>query len=83
MSDIVDQLRRGVRRLDVKASENNAAERTLAKQAADEIEKLRYVLDGVRGAILTGRNEPLVIWKEQIDIAIGPSQPRNSKQRGQ
>lgn len=40
-------------------------------QAADEIERLRYVLGGVRDAITTGRNEPLVIWKEQIDIALG------------
>lgn len=38
--------------------------------AADEIDRLRYVLAGVRGAIQTGRNEPLVIWKEQIDIAL-------------
>ena len=38
--------------------------------AAAEIERLRYVLDGVRGAILTGRNEPLQIWKDQIDIAL-------------
>ena len=39
--------------------------------SADEIERLRYVLGGVRDAIKTGRNEPLVIWKEQIDIALG------------
>lgn len=32
-------------------------------------ERLRYVLDGVAGAIDTGRNEPLVIWREQIEIA--------------
>jgi hypothetical protein len=32
--------------------------------------RLRYVLDGVRGAIKTGRNEPLMIWKDQIDIAL-------------
>lgn len=42
----------------------------LNKRAADEIDRLRYVLGGVRGAIETGRNEPLVIWKEQIDIAL-------------
>lgn len=41
------------------------------EDAALEIERLRYVLAGVRGAIQTGRNEPLVIWKEQIDIALG------------
>lgn len=35
-----------------------------------EVERLRYVLEGVRRAIDTGRNEPLVIWREQIDIAF-------------
>ena len=39
-----------------------------------EIDRLRYVLGGVRGAILTGRNEPLQIWKEQIDIALSPKE---------
>ena len=34
-----------------------------------ENERLRYVLDGVAGAIDTGRNEPLHIWRGQIDIA--------------
>lgn len=34
-----------------------------------EVERLRYVLDGVAGAIDTGRNDPLVIWREQIEIA--------------
>lgn len=34
----------------------------IMKDAADEIEWLRYVLGGVRGAIKTGRNEPLQIW---------------------
>lgn len=34
-----------------------------------EIARLNYVLDGVAGAIDTGRNEPLVIWREQINIA--------------
>lgn len=38
---------------------------------ADEIERLRYVLGGVRDAIKTGRNEAIGIWKEQIDIALG------------
>ena len=31
---------------------------------------LRYVLGGVRGAIKTGRNEPLQIWLDQINIAL-------------
>jgi hypothetical protein len=31
--------------------------------------RLRYVLGGVAAAIDTGRNEPLVIWLEQIEIA--------------
>ena len=43
--------------------------------AADEIDRLRYVLEGVRGAILTGRNEPLQIWKDQIDLALGKKEP--------
>lgn len=34
-----------------------------------ENERLRYVLDGVAGAIDTGRNEPLQIWRDQINIA--------------
>ena len=34
-----------------------------------ENERLRYVLDGVAGAIHTGRNEPLQIWRDQINIA--------------
>lgn len=45
-----------------------------AKALRAEVERLRYVLAGVRGAIKTGRNEPLVIWKEQIDIALGDTQ---------
>ena len=47
----------------------------LLDDAADEIERLRYVLDGVRGAIQTGRNEPLRIWKDQIDIALDATKP--------
>ncbi len=35
-----------------------------------EIERLRYVLGGVRGAIATGRNEPLQVWLDQINIAL-------------
>ena len=34
-----------------------------------ENERLCYVLDGVAGAIDTGRNEPLQIWRDQINIA--------------
>jgi hypothetical protein len=59
------------------------------KEAADRIEALqaqlakaredatryRYVLEGVRGAIKTGRNEPLMIWRDQIDIALDTSTP--------
>ena len=44
-------------------------------EADAEIERLRDVLDGVRGAILTGRNEPLQIWKDQIDIALDKKEP--------
>ena len=36
----------------------------------EENERLRYVLDGVRGAIDTGRNEPLMVWRDQINIAL-------------
>ena len=35
----------------------------------DEVERLLYVLDGVAGAIDTGRNEPLQVWRDQINIA--------------
>ena len=41
------------------------------QQQAREIDRLRYVLSGVRDAISTGRNEPLMIWRDQINIAIG------------
>lgn len=34
-----------------------------------ERERLLYVLDGVAGAIDTGRNEPLQVWRDQINIA--------------
>lgn len=34
-----------------------------------ENHRLRYVLDGVAAAIDTGRNEPLQIWRDQIEIA--------------
>lgn len=44
-------------------------------RAADEIERLRYVLEGVRAAIKTGRNEPLQVWKDQIEIALSPKEP--------
>ena len=47
-------------------------------ESASEIERLRYVLGGVRDAIMTGRNEPLVIWKEQIDIALGGNLTRRA-----
>ncbi len=45
----------------------------LAEQLVATKEKLAravYVLGGVRGAIKTGRNEPLMIWADQIDIAL-------------
>lgn len=37
------------------------------REAAD---RYRYVLDGVKAAIDTGRNEPLQIWRDQIVIAL-------------
>jgi len=46
--------------------------RTAAARLRDleaENARLRYVLGGVAAAIDTGRNEPLVIWREQIEIA--------------
>ena len=48
----------------------------------NEIERLRYVLGGVRGAIKTGRNEPLVIWTEQIDIALAALSPTGGNADG-
>ena len=51
-----------------------------ARIRADERERAdryRYVLEGVLGAIKTGRNEPLVIWKEQIEIALSDAAIRN------
>lgn len=40
-----------------------------AEKAEDEVKRLLYVLDGVAGAIDTGRNEPLQVWRDQINIA--------------
>jgi hypothetical protein len=45
---------------------NAEVERDAANARA---ERLKYVLDGVAGAIDTGRHEPLMIWRDQIDIA--------------
>lgn len=42
----------------------------LLHEAADNVERLRYVLGGVRSAIKTGQNEPLQIWLDQINIAL-------------
>lgn len=42
----------------------------IMNDAAEEIERLRYVLLVVRGAIDTGLNEPLAIWRDQINIAL-------------
>lgn len=53
----------------VRADLLEAAEAKLAK-AREENQRLRYVLGGVRGAIQTGRNEPLMIWRDQINIAL-------------
>ena len=39
------------------------------RDADAENERLKYVLDGVAAAIDTGRNDPLVIWRDQIEIA--------------
>ena len=44
-----------------------------------EIERLRYVLEGVRAAIKTGRNEPLQIWRDQIDIALSEDPHPNKR----
>lgn len=55
----------------MKAADLLAALADLADAQAQEIERLRYVLEGVRGAIDTGRNEPLMIWRDQISIALG------------
>ena len=43
----------------------------------EENARLRYVLDGVRVAISTGRNEPLMVWLDQINIALStPTEER-------
>jgi hypothetical protein len=47
---------------------SNAEARAEAAEA--EVARLRYVLGGVRGAIKTGRNEPLQVWLDQINIAL-------------
>lgn len=46
-----------------------AAKDARIKELEAENQRLLYVLGGVAAAIDTGRNEPLVIWREQIDIA--------------
>lgn len=48
-----------------------AALADLADAQAQEIARLRWVLGGVRRAIDTGRNEPLMIWRDQINITLG------------
>lgn len=48
-----------------------AALADLADAQAQEIARLRWVLGGVRRAIDTGRNDPLMIWRDQINIALG------------
>jgi ribosomal 30S subunit maturation factor RimM len=45
----------------------------------DENARLRYVLGGVAAAIDTGRNEPLVVWREQIEIALIPDTDKGSE----
>jgi hypothetical protein len=55
MVDLVARLRKGARRVDVKPADNNLAERTLAAEAAHEIERLRYVIKGLREK---------AVWKE-------------------
>jgi hypothetical protein len=47
-----------------------AKDRKERDAARAERDRLIYVLGGVRRAIQTGRNEPLQIWSEQIDIAF-------------
>lgn len=70
MTDIVDELR-ACAPIESYSNQGEVETRqSLTSRAADEIERLRYVLGGVRSAILTGRNEPLMIWKDQIDIAL-------------
>lgn len=48
-----------------------AALADLADAQAQENARLRWVLGGVRRAIDTGRNKPLMIWRDQINIALG------------
>ncbi len=55
----------------MKAAETLDALADLADAQAQEIARLRWVLGGVRRAIDTGRNEPLMIWRDQINIALG------------
>lgn len=40
------------------------------RQLRARAERYRYVLEGVRAAIDTGRNKPLQIWRDQINIAL-------------
>jgi len=48
---------------------SEALEAQLAAARADA-DRYRYVLGGVRDAIKTGRNEPLMVWRDQIDIVL-------------
>ncbi|MBA4282021.1 hypothetical protein [Ralstonia sp.] len=38
--------------------------------AEAKVARFRRVLEGVKGAIETGRSEPLFIWRDQINIAL-------------
>ena len=48
----------------------NKRTRKESLQDEEKIARYRYVMEGVLAAIETGRNEPLQIWKEQIEIAL-------------
>lgn len=55
-------------------ADNDELTAALAEKEA-EVTRLQGVLEGVRSAIDTGRNEPLAIWRDQIDIALNEKTP--------
>jgi hypothetical protein len=69
----------GARYGDIPSIANNTPEQSralgeavmhLTIDATNRALRYRHVLEGVKGAIDTGRNEPLQIWRDQITIAL-------------
>jgi hypothetical protein len=54
-----------------------------ANDQEDRADRYRYVLHGVKAAIDTGRNEPLMVWREQIVIALDDAAAIRARDNGE